>query len=111
MTNKKNIFSQGFFSSNSNAKNGKAQKGSDAQDKFRKQQSKIKVIIIGNERCGKTSVINRYCHNTFNQYTKETMTQDYQAKTEIISDSISNELNPDFSGDSDPNDSSCKINM
>ena len=40
--------------------------------------------MLGHERVGKTSVINRYCKNTFNYGTKETQTPDCQDITEVV---------------------------
>lgn len=65
---KPNVFSKGFFNSNSNAAKPKA-KGSNSSLKARQA---TKVIVIGNQHVGKTSVISRYCKNVFKQYQAET---------------------------------------
>ena len=44
----------------------------------------VKVIIVGNERVGKTSIINRYCLDTFDPFTKETTIIDHRNVTKQV---------------------------
>ena len=44
----------------------------------------VKVIIVGNERVGKTSIINRYCLDTFDPFTKETNIIDHKNVTKQV---------------------------
>lgn len=40
----------------------------------------IKILILGNAKCGKSSLINRYCHGTFSEKYKTTIGADFIRK-------------------------------
>jgi hypothetical protein len=40
----------------------------------------VKVLILGNAKCGKSSLINRYCHGTFSEKYKTTIGADFIRK-------------------------------
>lgn len=44
----------------------------------------FKVILLGNERVGKTSIINKYISGEFSEYTNKTTHVDRREKTEFI---------------------------
>ena len=48
------------------------------------QPNPVKIIIVGNERVGKTSIINRYCLDMFDAYTKETTIIDHRIVTKKV---------------------------
>lgn len=47
----------------------------------------FKLIVIGNQHVGKTSIINKYVRNVFQRYQAETSTYDFQEMTEFIQSS------------------------
>jgi hypothetical protein len=40
----------------------------------------VKILILGNAKCGKSSLINRYCHGTFSEKYKTTIGADFIRK-------------------------------
>jgi hypothetical protein len=69
---KSGIYSKGFFNKGNNAAKSTAMKSSN-----RSRQKMHKVIVIGNQHVGKTSVINKYVRNIFQRYQAETQTHDF----------------------------------
>ena len=49
----------------------------------------VKIIIVGNERVGKTSIINRYCLDKFDPFTKETTIIDHRNVTKKVPEEAS----------------------
>jgi len=47
---------------------------------FRKKK-KFKILVVGNSKCGKTSIINRYVHRTFTDEYRYTVGCDFSTKT------------------------------
>jgi hypothetical protein len=40
----------------------------------------VKILVLGNAKCGKSSLINRYCHDTFSEKYKTTIGADFIRK-------------------------------
>jgi len=71
----------------SNSSSGTRKKSSSASTKAakaptsrRKRKRAIKVIVVGNSKCGKTSIINRYVKDVFSNEYKYTIGCDYSMK-------------------------------
>jgi GTPase SAR1 family protein len=81
---KPNVFSTGFFNSSNNAAKDAKKKGSTGSNtksnQSQKHKAASKVIVLGNQHVGKTSIINRYCHDKFRDHQAETQTQDFHDK-------------------------------
>lgn len=48
------------------------------------EKNKFKIIFLGDQSVGKSSIINRYAHNMFNEVYESTIGLDFQSKNNII---------------------------
>lgn len=48
------------------------------------EKNKYKIIFLGNQSVGKSSIINRYTHNNFDEAYQATIGLDFQSKNNII---------------------------
>mmetsp|Transcript_8018 Transcript_8018/g.15750 ORF Transcript_8018/g.15750 Transcript_8018/m.15750 type:complete len:498 (-) Transcript_8018:186-1679(-) len=77
---KSTLTTKSSTSSTRNKSASKSKQSKKAPASRRKRKRAIKVIVVGNSKCGKTSIINRYVKDVFSNEYKYTIGCDYSMK-------------------------------